>query len=123
MMVDGGELAGIGRTPEVLSVLEGYGDPAMEFVWRHKGALAATAALTAFLAAPEPFINGARDLTEVATANTVKPLAEAPGIFAREGATEIARHTNWTLVFLAPVAALLFLALAAFRRRRNARFP
>jgi hypothetical protein len=111
MASEGGELARIGRTPEVLAVIEKYGDKAMQFVWRHKGALAITATLAAFLAEPEPFINGAKDITEV----VAKPLAEVPAIAAREGAAEVARKTNWTIVFLAIIAALTLLAGA--RRR------
>lgn len=50
-------------------VLETHGDPAMDFVWRNKGALfltgAGTAALLAFLSDPQPFIDGTRDLAQV----------------------------------------------------------
>jgi hypothetical protein len=111
MASEGGELARIGRTPEVLAVIEKYGDKAMQFVWRHKGALAVTATLAAFLAEPEPFINGARDITQV----VAKPLAEVPAIAAREGAAEVARKTNWTLIFLGIIAALMLLAGARWR--------
>ncbi len=136
MAADGGELSSIGRTPEVLTVIAQYGDKAMDFVWKHKGALTVTAALTAFLAEPEPFINGARDLTRVVAENTARPLAELPAIAAKEGAAEVARKTNWTVVFLAvivvgallvapkwrlltPVAAVL----PAVLRRRSPRVP
>jgi hypothetical protein len=119
LAADGGELAAIGRTPEVLGVIAKYGDPALEFVWRHKGALATTAVLTAFLADPEPFINGAKDITQVVTENMVKPLAEMPAITAKEAAAEVARRTNWTLVFLAPVIVLTLLLAARWRRWRR----
>jgi hypothetical protein len=111
MASEGGELARIGRTPEILAVIEKYGDKAMQFVWRHKGELAVTAALAAFLAEPEPFINGAKDITQA----VAKPLAEVPAIAAREGAAEVARKTNWTIVFLAIIAALTLLAGARWR--------
>jgi hypothetical protein len=111
MASEGGELARIGRTPEVLTVIEKYGDKAMQFIWNHKGALAVAATLTAFLAEPEPFINGAKDITQV----VAKPLAEVPSIAAKEGTAEVARKTNWTIVFLAIIAALTLLAGA--RRR------
>jgi hypothetical protein len=119
MAAEGGELARIGRTPEVLGVLARYGDPAMEFVWRHKGALATTAGLAAFLADPGAFISGAKDITDIVATNAVKPLAEVPGIAAREGAAEVARRTNWTLVFLAPVAAAALLLALHFRPWRR----
>jgi hypothetical protein len=118
MAADGGELAKIGRAPELLAVIEKYGDKSMRFIWEHKGALAVTATLTAFLADPEPFINGARDITQT----VVKPLAEVPAIAAKEGAAEVARNTNWTLVFLTVIAALTLLVAVRFRllsRRRS----
>ncbi len=111
MAADGGELAKIGHTPEVLAIIAKYGDKAMEFIWHHKGALTVTAVLAAFLAEPEPFINGARDITQT----VVKPIADVPAIAAKEGAAEVARNTNWTLVFLALIAALSLLAAARWR--------
>jgi hypothetical protein len=111
MATEGGELAKIGRSAEVLAVIEKYGDKAMQFVWNHKGALAVGATLTAFLAEPEPFLNGARDITLA----VAKPLAEMPAIAAKEGAAEVARKTNWTIVFLAFLAVLALLAAARGR--------
>jgi hypothetical protein len=115
MAAEGGELAQIGRTPELLAVIEKYGDKAMRFIWKHKGALAVTATLTAFLVEPEPFLNGVKDITQAMAENTVKPLAEVPAIAAKEGAAEVARKTNWTLVFLALIAVLALLAAAKWR--------
>ena len=40
-----GELAAIGRTPELLGVIAKYGDPAMDFIWRNKVVLAGGARL------------------------------------------------------------------------------
>jgi hypothetical protein len=87
MLADDGELTAIGRTPELLAVVGKYGDSAMEFVWKNKGALTVTAALTAFLADPEPFINGTRDLTQTVGTSLVLPIAQ-----------EMGKRTNWTLV-------------------------
>jgi len=119
MATDGGELARIGRTAEVLAVIEKYGDKAMEFIWNHKGALTVTAALAAFLAEPEPFINGAREITQT----VVKPIAEVPVIAAREGSAEVARKTNWTLVFLTMIAAVALLVAARWRLFGRGRKP
>ena len=44
-----------------------------------------------------------------------KPIAEVPAIAAREGSAEVARKTNWTLIFLATIAALALLAAARWR--------
>ncbi|MCS7168519.1 MAG: hypothetical protein RMI91_11070 [Gemmatales bacterium] len=106
MMHQDGSLAKIGRTEELLEVIArktepGWADRTMDFIWRHKGALAVTAALTAFLADPEPFINGLRDLTEVAAENTVGKVSG-----------EIARSINWTLIIGITIVVIgtLFLA-------------
>ena len=119
MAAEGGELANLAHAEELLAVIEKYGDKAMEFVWKHKGALAVGATLTAFLAEPDAFINGAKDLTQITTENVVKPvvqpLAEVPKTIVKESAAEVARKTNWTLVFLAIIAALALLAAAKWR--------
>lgn len=111
MATDGGELAKIGRTPEMLAVIEKYGDKAMEFIWKHKGALAVTATLAVFLAEPEPFINGAKEITQT----VVRPIAEVPAIVAKEGTAEVARNTNWTVVFVTLIAIPALLITARFR--------
>ncbi len=74
MMMSDGELAKVGRAEELLEVISKHGDPAMDFIWRNKGILAGGATLTAFLANPEPFLNGARGITQVATDGVVKPV-------------------------------------------------
>ena len=74
-----GDLARIGRTEAVLALIGRQGDRAMDFLWRHKGALAVGAVLAAFLADPGPFLDGTRDLAEVAVAAAVPPVAEVPG--------------------------------------------
>jgi hypothetical protein len=111
MMLEGGELARIGRHKELLEVIARYGDRAMNFVWEHKGALATTAGLTAFLAHPEAFITGAKDMAQIVGENAVKPLAQAPAAVA----VEVARGTNWTVVFLLTFlfAGLVVLAAVA----------
>ena len=94
MMMSEGELARIGRTPELLGVVSRYGDRAMEFIWKHKFTLAGSAALTAFLLNPEPFISGARDITQIVAENAVRPIAEIPGKMAQEAASRM----NWNLI-------------------------
>jgi hypothetical protein len=114
MMEQSGELAKIGRTQEVLTVIGRHGDRAMEFVWRNKGALAVGTALAAFLANPQPFVDGTRDLAEVAAQNVVGPAVETV-------AGEAARRTQWTYIGLGLMAAVTFyLSLRAWLRRRAA---
>jgi hypothetical protein len=72
---------------KLLDVITWYGDKAMAFIWRNKGALTVTAVLGTFVADPEPYING-----------TVK-LVGAP----LEAA---AKNTQWTVLGVAGIAAL-----------------
>ena len=110
MMLSDGALAKIGRTPELLGVVARYGDRAMEFIWKNKGALAVGAALTAFIVDPEPFLNGGKELSNVVAQNLVRPLAEVPAIATKEVAAEVARKTNWTLLFLVIITVLALFA-------------
>jgi hypothetical protein len=68
------DIAKTGRHAELLGVVSKHGDGAADFIWRNKEVLAGGAALTAFLANPEPFLNGTRDIAEVATDGVVKPV-------------------------------------------------
>ena len=111
MMVAEGDLAKIGRNEELLEVIAKYGDRAMAFVWSNKGALATTAGLAAFLANPEAFISGAKDITQIVGESAVKPLAQAPGAVA----VEVAKGTNWTVIFLAAGGAVLLVIAAKWR--------
>jgi hypothetical protein len=94
MMLEARELQTIGRTPEVLAVVGRFGDRAMEFVWRHKGALTVSAVLARFLTDPQPFLDGAARLTETVADSVVRPVARVPG----QVAVEAARRTDWTVV-------------------------
>jgi hypothetical protein len=106
MMVEGGELARIGRAGELLEVVGRYGDRAMEFIWRHKTALAISAVLAAFLSNPEPFLNGARDLASVTAQAAARPVLAIPGHLA----AEIVRRTDGTTL----AAILLVIAIGGF---------
>jgi len=119
MALEGGKLAATGRAAELLDIIAKYCDPAMDFLWRHKGVLASGVALTSFIANPEPFISGAKDITDVLAENAVKPLAEVPATMAREAAGEAARNTNWTIVFV--VVVLVLGGLAVLRSWRKSR--
>jgi hypothetical protein len=101
MMMAEGDLGRIGRTEELLGVVAKYGDPAMSFIWRNKGALAVGTTLAAFLASPEPFLTAAQGITQTVT--------EVPLTVAKEGTKEVAKRTNWTLVFLAAIGGSLAL--------------
>jgi hypothetical protein len=102
MMADDGSLATIGRTDALLGVVGRYGNRAMDFIWKNKKALAATAALTAFLANPEPFIDGTVDLAR----DFVRPVAETIG-------GEAAKRADWT--WLGITAMVIFGCYAGMR--------
>ena len=79
MMSEAGELAGLGRTPELMQVITNHGDAAMDFIWRNKGALAVGTTLTAFLAKPDSFIDGTNQLASTIGDAAVKPLVQETG--------------------------------------------
>ena len=79
MMADGGELATMGHTPEMMQVITRYGDAAMDFIWRNRGALVIGTSMTAFLANPEPFINGTAKLAGTVGESVVKPIVQEAG--------------------------------------------
>jgi hypothetical protein len=93
MMAADGELKQIGRTPELLDTIAKYGDRGADFVWKHKGALAVGTGLTAFLANPQPFIDGTSDLAKIVGENAVKPFASAAG----NAAVEVTKRIDWTI--------------------------
>jgi uncharacterized membrane protein (DUF106 family) len=62
----------------------------MDFIWKNKGSLAVAAVFGTFLADPQTYISGAKELV-------VSPVIEP-----------IARSTNWTLI-IAGVLIVVFL--------------
>jgi hypothetical protein len=104
-MLMGEDVGKLERGTELLDVIGKYGNRAAEFIWEHKGALAVGTVLAAFLADPEAFLNGTKELVKAAGETAVKPLAEG-----------VARGTNWTpVVLLALVALIGFGVLLAHR--------
>lgn len=107
MMLDQGELVKIGRTSELLDVVGKYGDSAMSFVWKNKGALLVGTALAAFLSDPEPFINGTKELATVAANVALEPIAR-----------EIGARTNWTVTICGlAIVSVTYLAFKQWLRR------
>lgn len=101
MMADDGSLAATGQADELLEVIGKYGDNAADFIWKHKGALAVATVAAAFLADPQPFIDGTRDIADVA----VRPIDSA----AKAVGKGIAEGTNWTLVIISITTLLVVL--------------
>ncbi|HEV3439904.1 MAG TPA: hypothetical protein VG122_21230 [Gemmata sp.] len=74
-----GELANAAHHPALLEVIAKHGETAVNFLWQNKATLAGGAALAAFLANPEPFLSGTRDIASVAGESVVKPVVS--GVF------------------------------------------
>ncbi len=99
MLAESGELATSGRASELLDVIARYGDPALDFLWSHKEVFASGTVLVAFIADPEPFINGVKDISKVVAEGATKPLADASGKIAVDIAHIAATNTDWSSVF------------------------
>jgi hypothetical protein len=76
MLAEDGTLARTGRWSELLVVIERHGDRALTFVWRNKGALAVSTILAKFLAEPEVFLGGGRELIGGAAHEATQPIAD-----------------------------------------------
>ena len=77
MLAEDGTLARTGRWSELLAVIERHGDRALDFVWRNKGALAVATVLGTFLADPEAFLGGGRELIGGAATQPIAIVADA----------------------------------------------
>lgn len=95
MLADEGLLSASVKSPELLPIIRQYGDEAMEFIWKNKGALAVTAVLASFLVNPQAYITGVQEL--------VQPIFTA---------------FQWVLT-AAGTLGLGFIAAFIFRRRMN----
>jgi hypothetical protein len=89
-----GVLSATPRSKELLPVIAKYGDSAMEFIWRNKGALMVTAGVTKFLIDPQSYIQGLKTLL---IDPVVNPIFE---------------NTNWTLI-IAVGLLIIFLPFVA----------
>ena len=115
MMFQDDSLDRMGRTGSLFEVVGKYGDRAMDFVWRHKAALTVTTVLVAFLADPEPFIGGTRNLAANVASAAIRPVAEAPGRIAQG----LVSPTNGTIALIL-AAALGFILKSWLSKSRSA---
>jgi hypothetical protein len=99
MIANDGLLKATSRSSELLPVIRRYGDDAMDFIWKNKGSLAVASVLATFLADPQAYITGVKELI-------VNPIA-AP----------IAKSVNWTLI----IAGVLIVAFLPFIGKSIAR--
>lgn len=85
---------------QILDVIGRHGGSALDFIWKHKGALAVTAVLVAFLNDPDPFITGAKDVTALLAGEVGK----AASTTMTSVGSEIAGHINWNVLVGAVMA-------------------
>jgi len=112
MLADEGMLTSSGRSSEILDVIARYGDKGMEFIWKNKGALAVGTTLTAFLAKPEPFINGAVNLTKAVSVPVVQKAGDA--------VVAVARKPSGTILGIAFGSAAVVLIIRSLKQARRA---
>lgn len=114
MLADEPSTVALSKNPDLLGVVGRYGDRAMDFIWRNKLTLAGGTALAAFVANPEPFLDGTRELVEKSVdslaSNVGKPIAE-----------QLGTAKDWTWRILA-ISAMLIL-FWAWKTRGSNRAP
>jgi hypothetical protein len=121
ILAEDGALARSGRWSELLAVIERHGDQALNFVWRNKGALAVGTVLGTFLADPEAFLGGGRELIGGAAQGATQPLADAADAAASRW-KNIARSVVVGLACLVLVPALVVsIQLVGYIHRRSRR--
>lgn len=116
------------QTKKVVEVVAKHGDRVVDWMWAHKGGLATTAALAAFLADPEGFMSGARKLTDTVAKQVVVPVVNGGVKIAdsllqhavKPAVTElsraVARSIPWgTLIAAGLVSFVSLVAVAMWR--------
>jgi hypothetical protein len=92
MVAADGLLAAAPRSKELLVVIRQIGDEAMEFIWKNKSSLALASVLGTFLADPQTYISGAKELI-------ASPVVEP-----------IVGSINWALI-IGGLSVIIFLPL------------
>ncbi len=90
-IADEGILNATKESPELLSVVRKYGDEAMDFIWKNKGALTVASVLGTFLHDPGRFIGGEETLPNGGK-NRIGFIDRILG--------PIADNVNWTLIII-----------------------
>src|SRR5262245_22159196 len=109
-LAEDGGLARSGRWGELVVVIERHAARALDFTWRRKGALAVATVLGTFLADPEAFLGGGRELIGGAAQEATQPIALMAGTAARRW-MNIARSV--VVVGLAWLVLVLVLVVSA----------
>lgn len=92
--------------PALLEVIGRYGQKACDFCWDNKAVLAGAAAMTAFIATPEPFLNGTASLAKVAGETGVGMAKVAGERVAAPVVGGIFSTLGWLIALLGVLAVL-----------------
>lgn len=98
-----------GQADQLLKIVGKYGDNAAEFIWKNKVVLASSAVLAAFLADPEPYLNGAKELAS-AGVKAATPVVASWG-------SSIAQST--LPIFVVSLVALYFVGPRLLKQMRR----
>jgi hypothetical protein len=98
-----------GQADQLLKIVGKYGDNAAEFIWKNKVVLASSAVLAAFLADPEPYLNGTKDLAS-AVVKAATPVVASWG-------NSIAQST--LPIFVVSLVALYFVGPRLLKQMRR----
>ena len=122
ILAEDGGLARSGRRDELLAVIERHGDRALDFTWRHKGALAVATVLGTFLADPEAFLGGGRELIGGAAREATQPLADVADAAASRwmgiARSMVVVGLAWLVLVLVLVVSIRLLGRIRRRSRR-----
>ena len=110
MMAEEGQLTAIPQRAALFDTIGKYGNGAMDWVWRNKGALATAGVVAAFVHNPQPFIDGTVKVADIAGDKVVKPVLGTV-------AGGVATRTNWTIVLCSLIGVTATYAAWRVRRR------
>ena len=92
--------------PELMDVICRHGDKACDFLWRQRNSLAIGATMAAFVANPEPFLDGTVQLTKVVADTAIRPVTEG-----------VASHLGGMLLVIGIVVIALLVVLFDWQKR------
>jgi hypothetical protein len=104
-----------GRAAQVLAVFERFGDRALDFIWRHKGALAVASVLAAFLADPASFLDGTKRIAHAAVDSASGPVAAG----SKPSIIDASSRIHWKVLIASLFVVLL--GPSVLRRLRSRR--
>lgn len=112
-----GPTASLARDPQILAILELYGDRAMDFVWKNQASLLVAGVLVTFVRDPQPYLDGVKSLGSEAVSSAGK-LATTVGTHGMDRLAEQIPGGYFPLA-LVPVLAGLTLCLWFVSRVRK----